>query len=263
MISVSLDAAPAWTLIAATPVGGVLLTGVPGGWEVSVGPTASTGMAVTPVDGVFAASILTGDNVYGRPLKGLAGQVITGVYTSAGGGGGGGGDATAANQVITNTSIGATNETPAPTDTSISGLNGLIKRALAHLTAISDGVNTILPVLPVQPMMAAGAALTNLAFSEVIIAESTSGDRTIVAAVSGQTTKVYRMILQAGATGLTVLVKNGAGTTLLTIVLAANQGFVLDFSQYPWFTTSANTAFILNLSGSVALNGRLYYVTSV
>ncbi len=133
----------------------------------------------------------------------------------------------------------------------------------AALDAISDGVNTPVAVLPVQPMMAAGAALANLAFTEVIIAESTSGDRTIVSATASQTTKVYRMTLQAGATGLTVLIKDGAGTTLQTLILAANQFIGFDFSQYPWFTTSANTAFILNLSASVALNGRLYYIKSV
>lgn len=55
-------------------------------------------------------------------------------YQADGGGGGGGGDASAANQVIGNTRIGATNETSAAADNSDSGINGLIKRQLARLT---------------------------------------------------------------------------------------------------------------------------------
>jgi len=164
-------------------------------------------------------------------------------------------DATGGTQAVTNNANGrqaAASSAPA----------ALCTEDKAALDLINTNLTTALTVLAPQPMMAAGAPLTTLAFTEVIIAESTSGDRTIVSATSGQTTKVYRMVLQAGATGLTVLVKDGASTTLQTLVLAANQGFILDFSQYPWYTTTANTAFILNLSASVALNGRLYYIKS-
>lgn len=50
--------------------------------------------------------------------------------------GGTGGDASAANQVTTNTEIGATNESAAATDTSTSGLNGLLKRIAQRLTSL-------------------------------------------------------------------------------------------------------------------------------
>jgi hypothetical protein len=54
-------------------------------------------------------------------------------------GGGSGGDASAANQVITNSEIGATNESAAATDTSTSGLNGLMKRLNQRLTTLITG----------------------------------------------------------------------------------------------------------------------------
>lgn len=60
----------------------------------------------------------------------------------SGGGGGGGGDATAANQVTLNTSIGATNESAAGSDSATSGLNGLIKRLLARFTTFLGVVGT-------------------------------------------------------------------------------------------------------------------------
>lgn len=44
--------------------------------------------------------------------------------------------ATAANQTTTNTSIGATNETAASTDTATSGLNGRLQRIAQRLTAL-------------------------------------------------------------------------------------------------------------------------------
>lgn len=74
---------------------------------------------------------------------------------AAGAGGGGGGDASAANQVTTNTEIGATNESSAAADNSVSGLNGLTKRLNARLTTLiglfpaSLGIKTAANSLPV------------------------------------------------------------------------------------------------------------------
>ena len=73
------------------------------------------------------------------------------------GGGGGGGDASAANQVtgnnslssidgkltITNTELGATNESAATGDTSTSGLNGLFKRLLQRVTVFITNLGDV------------------------------------------------------------------------------------------------------------------------
>ena len=129
---------------------------------------------------------------------------------------------------------------------------------LTELELVNTNLTAPVSTLPVQPMMAGGAALTNLAFSEARINVSSSGDTALVTATSSQTTKVYRLILMAAA-AVTVQFKDGS-TVLLELPLAANQGVVLDFTQYPFLTTSANTALNINLSAAVSVQGRIYYI---
>lgn len=129
----------------------------------------------------------------------------------------------------------------------------------ASLVDILTELQTPVAVLGVQPMMAGGAALSNLAFTEARINVTASGDTELVSATASQTTKVYRLLLQAGGTANTVQIKDGS-TVLIEFALAANEGVVLDFQQYPWFTTSTNTALNINLSGATSVQGRLYYI---
>lgn len=94
-----------------------------------------------PVTTTYTAGISTGIVVTdGDDSIHIPGTVLidptTGLPYAAGGGGGGGGDASAANQVITNDQLGATNEAAAGTDTATSGLNGLFKRLLQRLTTL-------------------------------------------------------------------------------------------------------------------------------
>lgn len=95
----------------------------------------------------------------------------------------------------------------------------------------------------------------------VPIATNTIGDNIIVAAVAGQTVRVHRFRLHAVA-AVTVLVKDGAGTTIETIVLAAGEKFSLTWSARPHYFTSAGNALILNLSGALQIYGRIEYVQS-
>lgn len=92
------------------------------------------------------------------------------------------------------------------------------------------------------------------------INRATSGDGTaIVAATASMKTRVYRMKLSvAGA--VIVTIKDGAGTTLEVFNFAGNGGgVVLDFSERPWYTGTANTAFYINLSAAVQVDGSLEY----
>ncbi len=98
--------------------------------------------------------------------------------------------------------------------------------------------------------------------TRVRVNTAVAGDNTIVAAVSGQTTRVHRMKLSV-AGPVIVQVKDGAGTILEVFNFAGNGGgLVLDFASRPWYITTANTAFILNLSAAVQVDGRVEYVTS-
>jgi hypothetical protein len=86
-----------------------------------------------------------------------------------------------------------------------------------------------------------------------------SGDLTLVAATAASKTRVYRMkISVAGATVISI--KDGAGTTLEKFNFAGNGGgVVLDSSSRPWYTSTANTAFIINSSAAVQVDGLLEY----
>jgi hypothetical protein len=98
--------------------------------------------------------------------------------------------------------------------------------------------------------------------TRVRVNTAVAGDNTIVAAVSGQTTRIHRMKLSV-AGPVIVQVKDGAGTILEVFNFAGNGGgLVLDFASRPWYITTANTAFILNLSAAVQVDGRVEYVTS-
>lgn len=106
------------------------------------------------------------------------------------------------------------------------------------------------------------ALRTTKALTSAVINASSSGDNTIVAAVASQTTRVHRLYFVAAGT-VAVTIKNGAGTALTgAMPLVANQGIIMDLSSEPWFVTSANTAFIINLSAAVAITGAVEYVTS-
>ncbi len=89
-----------------------------------------------------------------------------------------------------------------------------------------------------------------------------AGDNTLVAAVVGQATRVYGLRLSvAGA--VDVQIKNGAGTVLEVFHFAGNGGgVVLDLRELPFYTTSANTAFIINLSAAVQVDGVVEFCTS-
>ena len=97
-------------------------------------------------------------------------------------------------------------------------------------------------------------------FLEAKIDTTTTGDNTLVAAVSGQITKVFRIFfIVAGTTNITF--KDGSTALTGAIPMVANGSFVLDFNEAAWFTTSANSAFVLNQSGAVQISGRVYYAT--
>lgn len=96
--------------------------------------------------------------------------------------------------------------------------------------------------------------------SEAAIDISSSGDNTIVAGVTAQTVKLYRLVLMMSA-AVTVLIKDGASTTLMKV--PSNQlQLVLDLSTHPWFTTSSGNALVINLSSGVEVTGVAHYIQS-
>lgn len=94
-----------------------------------------------------------------------------------------------------------------------------------------------------------------------IIKESTTGDTTLVAAVSGQTTRVHRMKFTCDGACL-VLIKRGS-TELDRFRFPASGGAaVLEFSSRPWYVTGANEALVINTSTTANVDGSVETVTS-
>ena len=89
---------------------------------------------------------------------------------------------------------------------------------------------------------------------------SSSGDNTIVAAVSGKYIRVITWFLNANGT-VNARWKSGAGTNLTGLFyLLANVGGVGPEASRGHFQTASNTALVLNLSAGVAVGGYVAYV---
>lgn len=105
------------------------------------------------------------------------------------------------------------------------------------------------------------------AFHEIkraAISVSSSGDNTIIAAVTGKAIRVLGVVL-IGAGDVDVRFESGAGGTALTGVMslaADGNGFVLPIcpnEDLYWFETAAGSLLNLELSGAVAVAGCIIY----
>jgi hypothetical protein len=91
---------------------------------------------------------------------------------------------------------------------------------------------------------------------------STATTTAVVGAVSGQTTRVHRIVMNIAA-AQTIHIKDGSTTlTGNAMTFAAAQTVIMDFSSRPWFTTSANSAFNFVTTTTGAVTGFVEYVTS-
>lgn len=94
-----------------------------------------------------------------------------------------------------------------------------------------------------------------------IIDAATSGDNTLVAAVTGKKVRVLSLFLVSAGT-VTVRFESGAGGTALTgqMNLVANTGFVLPHNDHGWFETADATLLNMELSAAVSVDGALTYI---
>lgn len=103
------------------------------------------------------------------------------------------------------------------------------------------------------------AQLNNI--KHAAIDAATSGDNTLVSAVTGKKIRVLSLWLVATG-AVTVRFESGAGGTALSgqASLAANGGIVLGFNEGGWFETAAGSLLNLELSGAVSVDGSLSYI---
>lgn len=90
---------------------------------------------------------------------------------------------------------------------------------------------------------------------------ASSGDNTLVAAVTSRKIRVLALFLMAAGT-VTVRLESGAGGTALTgqMELTAQNGFTLPFSPVGWLETASGVLLNLELSGAVSVDGALVYI---
>lgn len=93
-----------------------------------------------------------------------------------------------------------------------------------------------------------------------MIDAASSGDNTIVAAVTAKKVRVLALFL-VSAGSVTARFESGASGTALTgqMTLAVNSGFCLPYNPVGWFETAAGELLNLELSGAVSVDGSVTY----
>lgn len=131
----------------------------------------------------------------------------------------------------------------------------------------ADGTATDASVaapLPVQAsaesnQMTAGGTVVTPKFAA--IAASSSGNNTLIAAVTSKKIRVLAVAFMANGT-VNAKFQSGAGGTDLSglFYMVANTGAALPYNPAGWFETASNTLLNLNLSGAVAVGGCITYI---
>lgn len=90
---------------------------------------------------------------------------------------------------------------------------------------------------------------------------ATSGDNTLLAAVTSKKIRILSLYMVASA-AVTARFESGASGTALSgqMQLAANGGFVLPFNPTGWFETASGVLFNLELSGAISVDGGFSYI---
>ena len=91
---------------------------------------------------------------------------------------------------------------------------------------------------------------------------ASSGNNTLVAAVSGKKIRVLALFATMTGSAVTIRFEDGADGTALTGQMGPTSGqtIVLPFNPVGWFETSAATLLNMELSGAQSVDGVLVYI---
>ena len=94
-----------------------------------------------------------------------------------------------------------------------------------------------------------------------VVDDASSGNNTIVAAVTGKKIRVLSLMVIAAGT-VTTRFESGAGGTALTgqVQLTGQTGYQLAYSPVGWFETAAGALLNLELSAAISVDGLLVYI---
>lgn len=132
---------------------------------------------------------------------------------------------------------------------------------VAVSAALPAGTNLVGQVSASAETSSIYSGTTALTPKFATIAAASSGNNTLIAAVSSKRIRVLAAVFMGNGT-VNVKFQDGAGGTDLTglFYLIANTGACLPFNPAGWFQTSVNTLLNLNLSGAIAVGGCITYV---
>ena len=95
-----------------------------------------------------------------------------------------------------------------------------------------------------------------------VIDAASSGNNTVVAAVTGKKIRVLALVMTMTGTAVTIRFEDGASGTALAGQMQPTQGqtVTLPFNPVGWFETSAATLLNLELGGAQSVDGVLVYI---
>ena len=97
------------------------------------------------------------------------------------------------------------------------------------------------------------------ALTHAVINGSSSGNNTLVGAVAGQKVYVHRFFFVPDAP-VDIYFRDGAAGSALTGAMRNIGTMVMEYSEHPYFVTTAGNALVLNLSAAIGVRGAIYYV---
>ncbi|MCA9285851.1 MAG: hypothetical protein KDA22_11580 [Phycisphaerales bacterium] len=127
------------------------------------------------------------------------------------------------------------------------------------VAALPAGANVVGATHDVSGLIVESAVALTVKYA--VIDFASSGDNTVVAAVTNKKIRVLSLFLVA-ADAVTVRFESGAGGTALTgqMSLVANTGFVLPYNPHGWFQSGESALLNLELSAAVSVDGSLVYI---
>lgn len=252
----------------------VAVTGAGSGGTSSVDESTFTAgvSAGTPAMGVYEATPTTlADGKMG--IVGLAADRSMNVTIVGGGGSGGTSSSFGAAFPADGTAIGIADPS--------GNMQALAAETLDFDTGGGTALQTVIGIaLPASGGPVAGGTTTNpirvSASSETTtvydgstaltpkfakIAAASSGDNTLVAAVTSKKIRVLAYNFIANGTVNAKFQSGASGTDLTGLkYCVANMGICANYNPVGWFETASNTLLNLNLSGATAVGGELVYV---
>lgn len=129
--------------------------------------------------------------------------------------------------------------------------------AITHLEAIELALETPASSIP------HGALDATSDLTRVYDDGSTAAEESLVAAVSGQTTRVYEIRATSAGAGYIELRNGSGGAVLRRITFPAAGAWEYSFRSRPYAVTGTNTALYWYRSAAVAMTIEAEYVTAV